>query len=1132
MESSIRKGHEMKRDKDDSANPTSDIQQYTPLCIPGSIGCVCGNGGNSIKPFSRNTASIYGHMSVSGTAAPTVGADSTNYVGRPNEMVNPKKRSRPFRWQRRKKHKHSDTDESTSIKPSNDHPADGCIQMGVAEAAPLTTRACALKYVWFSNENFQGSNQVIVKPQKRSRLFQWQSCKKHRHLDAEELSDNTCHLNEDRTLRELQCDLNNNKNGFHEKMLQCSCFHVLQSAHLVSKGAQINRQPMFYNLENTSSVLPRKHLLNSLKPNLAGSKSLFRSIFGLSESDVNVSAPSVPCSHSSTFCITGSSCLYHSLVKLLKLLIRRTHCCKHMRLLDKHCVLSLAQITYLNSNSVLKDNHSKIDVPEKSRGLSTKHCKRTAETNDDQTEAIKSYCSKSQVVSFIWAACRNIVPPDLLGIPSNWRILRRNISKFIQLRRFEKFSLRQCMHKLKTSGFPFLSDKQSLCCLEAEVLNNVQGENLDMRMEFYRLNDATSNLKHMLLEKWILWFFSRLVVPLVQANFYVTESEHGKQDIFYYRKSIWEKLKDRTIGCLKDQNYHFLDASDVKRIISNRLFGFSKLRLCPKENGARMLANLKAPSRMLVQESSSIGMLGKAQPRCQSVKYKHFKSVNCVLRDTYAVLKGIQLKEPERLGSSVFDYNDIYKKLCPFIVGLKNELGSLPDVFIVAADVSKAFDTINQDKLLNVMKDVIHEDEYLLQRSSQVVCTKKSLWVHENLILRDPDISAGFIKSYSACFGSLQTVLVNQGSIRYMKKRELFFNLNEHVKRNVLQLDKTFYLQGIGIPQGSILSSLLCSLYYGHLERNVIFPFLDKNCELATEDLSRRHNCQDAPVPGNSSENRVSSSCYMLLRLIDDFCFISTSKRLAAAFYTRLQGGFPDYNCYMNEDKYCLNFDARHASGLPSNRVYVGEDGISFIRWSGLLLKSCTLEVQADYTRYLNKHLRSTLTVSWQGKPGHRLKTKLCDFMRPKCHPIFFDSNINSGSVVRLNIYQSFLLCAMKFHCYVSEMMYICKLHPISHLKIIGRSLRYMYLLIKKKMRSANTGSYFHPVLQLAAEEVEWLGLNAFIKVLKRKQSRHKELLCMLNSKLLAHKINGTVSSQLSYAVDSSHSSVMWKIKY
>jgi telomerase reverse transcriptase len=42
----------------------------------------------------------------------------------------------------------------------------------------------------------------------------------------------------------------------------------------------------------------------------------------------------------------------------------------------------------------------------------------------------------------------------------------------------------------------------------------------------------------------------------------------------------------------------------------------------------------------------------------------HFKSVNSVLHDTHAVLKGTRLKEPEKLGSSVFDYNDIYHKSC------------------------------------------------------------------------------------------------------------------------------------------------------------------------------------------------------------------------------------------------------------------------------------------------------------------------------------------------------------------------------------------------------------------------------------------------------------------------------------
>lgn len=94
------------------------------------------------------------------------------------------------------------------------------------------------------------------------------------------------------------------------------------------------------------------------------------------------------------------------------------------------------------------------------------------------------------------------------------------------------------------------------------------------------------------------------------------------------------------------------------------------------------------------------------------------------------------------------------------------------------------------------------------------------------------------------------------------------------MKCNVLQLDDKFYLQVKGIPQGSTLSSLLCSLYYGHLERNVIFPFL--------EDLSRRHSYQDASAIGSSSGDRViSPPHYMVLRFIDDLLFISTSEKQA-----------------------------------------------------------------------------------------------------------------------------------------------------------------------------------------------------------------------------------------------------------
>ncbi|KAM1124246.1 hypothetical protein ACFX2H_039310 [Malus domestica] len=932
----------------------------------------------------------------------------------------------------------------------------------------------------------QGSQRL----KKRARPFSWQRHKKRRLLPSQETS-----------FQDPSKTIIGDKESLSSRLSYCSVHHHKKCSCLglriprkVAKGAQIDRKFMFFNLEQSSSVFPRKHVLNSLKPNSVGSEFLVKSIFGISDTE---SAMSNICPRGSGLCLTGSACLYHSLVKLLKTLIRRAQHCHSLRLLDKHCGVSSPDAT---------DSHS---------------------------EAIKSYCLKSQVVSFIWAVCRRIIPSDLLGTASNWRILRRNISKFIHLRRFENFSLRQCMHKLKTSRFPFLSNKQYFCGMNNEAVKDVGGKGLDIHKGFPKLNDAAHIVKQKVLKSWIYWFFSSIIVPLLQVNFYVTESEHGRQDVYYYQKSVWEKVKNKTISCMKDQRYYYLDDATTRRIIRKRLFGFSKLRICPKECGVRLLANLKASSKMPQKEFSlaeqSSGIVRRKKSLQKRVKFEYFKSVNSVLRDTHAVLKAIRLKEPEKLGSSVFDYNDVYRKLCPFVMGLKNGPTMMPDVFIVVSDVSKAYDTVDQDKLLCVMKDAIRMDEYFLKHSYEVLCTKEFLWVHENPALLDQHTSLRFTSS--ALHRSLQSVLVNQEYSRSMKKEELFFNLNQHVKRNVLQLDKKFYLQGVGIPQGSVLSSLLCSLYYGHLDRNVIFPFLEKTWEPVTIDSSRGHNFGDASAAQSANEDGIAStSTYFLLRFIDDFLFISTSRNQAAGFFTRLQRGFRDYNCYMNEKKFCVNFDMQHMPGIPSSRVYLGEDGISFIRWSGLLLNSCTLEVQADYTKYWNNHLRSTLTVSWQDQPGRHLKKKLCDFMKPKCHPIFFDSNINSASVVRLNIYQAFLLCAMKFHCYVRDLSYIWKLRPRSYANIIKRSLRYMHVLIKRRMRSVHTD--FHPILQLEKGEVEWLGLYAYIQVLKRKQSRHKELISLLASKLLKHTISGSVSSQLRYAVDRSHSSVMWKIKY
>lgn len=189
-----------------------------------------------------------------------------------------------------------------------------------------------------------------------------------------------------------------------------------------------------------------------------------------------------------------------------------------------------------------------------------------------------------------------------------------------------------------------------------------------------------------------------------------------------------------------------------------------------------------------------------------------------------------------------------------------------------------------------------------------------------------------------------------QGLSRRIRKEEIMSMLKEHIMRNVVKLGNKFYLQNVGIPQGSVLSSLLCSIYYGHMESNVVFPCLEK----ANKGLV---GAQDSPGTavsgGNHKEDMVVRGCeYLMLRLTDDYLFISTSEKQASMFFSLMERGIGDYNCCMNQEKYGLNFIMRNGQDCPLNRVHVGKDGTSFLPWSGILVNCSTLELQADYTRF------------------------------------------------------------------------------------------------------------------------------------------------------------------------------------
>lgn len=72
-------------------------------------------------------------------------------------------------------------------------------------------------------------------------------------------------------------------------------------------------------------------------------------------------------------------------------------------------------------------------------------------------------------------------------------------------------------------------------------------------------------------------------------------------------------------------------------------------------------------------------------------------------------------------------------------------------------------------------------------------------------------------------------------------------------------MGKQFYRQKVGIPQGSIVSTVLCNIFYADLERKKL-PFLN--------------DCDG-----------------LLLRLIDDFLFISMNRDHASEFLQHMHDG-------------------------------------------------------------------------------------------------------------------------------------------------------------------------------------------------------------------------------------------------
>ena len=124
----------------------------------------------------------------------------------------------------------------------------------------------------------------------------------------------------------------------------------------------------------------------------------------------------------------------------------------------------------------------------------------------------------------------------------------------------------------------------------------------------------------------------------------------------------------------------------------------------------------------------------------------------------------------------------------------------------------------------------------------------------------------------------LNTILVDSVVHPFEQRESLLKLLKQHICNHIVKVGNKYYKQKIGIPQGSVVSTILCSLYYGHLE--------------ATELLT--------------ITNDPSS---LLIRYVDDFLFITTELDRAKRLLVKLHNGVPKFQFAIQSNKTLVNFD-------------------------------------------------------------------------------------------------------------------------------------------------------------------------------------------------------------------------------
>ncbi|KAK5855346.1 hypothetical protein PBY51_005449 [Eleginops maclovinus] len=639
---------------------------------------------------------------------------------------------------------------------------------------------------------------------------------------------------------------------------------------------------------------------------------------------------------------------------------------------------------------------------------------------------LPQHCAPHRVYLFVRECLSTVIPQELWGSDHNRLHFFFRVRGILRSGKFEKLSLSELMWKMKGNDCDWLKISKTGRFPPSELAYRTQ-----------------------ILGQYLAWLLDGYVVGLIRACFYVTESMGQKNAIRFYRPEVWAKLQDLAFrGHISKGQMEEMTPAQVASLPKATVT--SRLRFIPKTDSMRPITRV-------------IGA---------DAKTRHYRGR---VRDLLDMLRACVRSSPSLLGSTVWGMTDIHRVLRSLAPALKKEPQPL---YFVKVDVSGAYESLPHEKLTEVVEQAlspVQDELFTIRRYAKIWADRheglKKSFVRQADLLEDSMGSTnmkGFVTSLQKKGKVHHAILVEQHFCFDLHGSEALQFFTQMLTGSVVQFGKKTYRQCRGIPQGSVVSSLLCCLCYGHME-NVLFKGITEN-----------------------------KGC--LMRLVDDFLLITPDLNKAQSFLKILLAGVPQYGLVVNPQKVGVNFQVPGSMGsCPGIRVLPPN---CLFPWCGLLLDTHSLDVYKDYSSYAGLSLRYSLTLGSFHSAGQQMRRKLMAVLRLKSHALFLDLKTNSLEAVYKNIYKLVLLHACRFHVCAQSLPFgqtVAK-NPLCFLRMISDMAEYGNQLIRLSNKGLVLGSKAQTGT-LQYEAVELLFCLSFLLVLSQHRPLYKALIPHLHKR-------------------------------